>query len=224
MLPKEDIHFRDDFPTTSDEKPETEFEEMNTLSAIEEEDALSDIERKGPAFVKKKRKSKNLRDDPSVPITPTELFKDVESNQYRDRETLINVKRNESLCSYIEMCVHCDLLNLGFGSLSRYVRLHLLKVRKQFINGPKAFNLLLHGFASKANIDKLQVLMSMMDQCGIKFTSQTFAACFECFGRLPRTPEYENLLNIIHEQFVSCVSFFLFSLSHKVVLGNSVRL
>lgn len=201
MLSKDDLHFRDFSPTTLDEK-------LESRSTFDKEDELhSDVlEEPLPKIKIGKTRTKNrLREDTSEPISPTELFPS-DTRAATKRMTMKNIRMNDNLNSYIEVCVQSDLLNLGFGTISRFVRLHLLRVRHFAIDGPKAFNILSHGFASKANMEKIRILMRMMIQCDIKFSPQTFAACFECCARLPQTPDTEKMMKTLHEQFENSVS------------------
>lgn len=130
------------------------------------------------------------------------------------REQLRHIKRfNENLASYIELCVQCDYLNVGLDTLYRYYRIQKFSNSKvKMLINSRPYDLLLHGFAAKGNVNKILAVMRLMVNSEVSFTPQTFAACFECCGRLTSLPEHTNLLTVFHKQLVSHVCVFQFYL------------
>lgn len=102
---------------------------------------------------------------------------------------------NLNLLSYIEMCTTNGMVNRGLGAVHSY----RYKSRKDSstlkITDINLFNTLLHGFAEKGNLLKTREIMNILREDNIKPTPQTYAAIFECLGRLVDTPEHLALLD-----------------------------
>lgn len=178
--------------------------------------SLPDEEPSVSSVIKKKRKTKSA---PKSNAKSKNVASTNEKTNPKDPAavaltTLENVMFNENLSSYIELCVQCDFLSLGFNTLHRYYRIQRLDDKKKKLTSPQPFNILLQGYASKANVDKIMQVLSMMVDCEVSFTPQTFAACFECCGRLPASPKHTEFLKTFHEQFrshVCCVHLSIMS-------------
>lgn len=125
----------------------------------------------------------------------------------RQKEELAKVKLTElekaareeclfrNLQSYLEVCVSCGFLNRAFFSLMFY---HSRSKHSKYTvpaNEIKLFNILLQGFAKKGNLAKIRELHQVLHKDNIPPNPQTFAALFECIGRLPADPDNEKLLN-----------------------------
>ncbi|XP_071439372.1 DNA-directed RNA polymerase, mitochondrial [Hetaerina americana] len=90
----------------------------------------------------------------------------------------------QSLLSYVDTCVSCGFLNRGMGALMFYRERGKRSESHGFcIRDARVFEILLHGYAAKRNIVKVEELMKVMTEDGIAQTAQCYAACFECVGR-----------------------------------------
>ncbi|KAJ4450804.1 hypothetical protein ANN_02234 [Periplaneta americana] len=142
----------------------------------------------------------------SVPdeVAPTKSDKKKPKNptyktnfKQRLRDNMAKVKQNDlekaakeeclfrNLHAYLDACVSCGLLNRGLFSLLFY---HSRSKHSKYTspaNEIKLFNILLHGFAMKGNINKVKEILQILHKDKIPLTAQSFAAIFECIGRLP---------------------------------------
>ncbi|XP_046406885.1 DNA-directed RNA polymerase, mitochondrial-like isoform X2 [Ischnura elegans] len=89
----------------------------------------------------------------------------------------------QSLLSYVDTCVSCGFLSRGWNALMFY-RDRGKRADGHFrISDSRVFEVLLHGYAARRNIAKVEELMRAMSEDGIVQTAQCYAACFECMGR-----------------------------------------
>lgn len=107
---------------------------------------------------------------------------------------------NNSLRSYIHVCVSCGYLNRAVAALFYYANYNKFKQPLHTINDIANFNLLMHGFASKGNLNKVNELYNVIKRCKMKPTIQSFAACFECIGRIPDSPEKTERVEFFHRE------------------------
>ena len=56
------------------------------------------------------------------------------------------------------------------------------------------YNILLHGFAEKGSFERFRDIFDLIEEDGLKFNQQTFAAIFECLGRLESSPDNTYLI------------------------------
>lgn len=90
-----------------------------------------------------------------------------------------------NLASYINVCVSTGMINRAFSTLMTYRNQYNAKNDgpPSFI-GISVYNTLLHGYAEKGNLNKIKEILNIMQNDGIILNHQSFAAIFECFGRL----------------------------------------
>lgn len=177
------------------------FEEENAWEVIEHETenvdtfpGITSDYKRSPTTVKD-RKAKMSR-------SLSKKGKSTESNLCEQLKSI--QKFNENLASYIELCVQCDFLNVGLETLYRYYKIQKFGNSKvKLLTNSRPYDILLHGFAAKGNVNKILAVMRLMANSEVSFTPQTFAACFECCGRLTSLPEHTNLLTVFHKQLVS---------------------
>lgn len=56
------------------------------------------------------------------------------------------------------------------------------------------YNILLHGYAEKGSFKDFKEIFALIEEDGIAFNEQTFAAIFECLGRLESSDENTKLI------------------------------
>lgn len=94
-----------------------------------------------------------------------------------------------SLSAYLDCCVSNGMLNRGFVTLLNYrYKYKKYSSTATKINEISLFNILLHGYAEKENFLKVKEILSLIKEDQIQFNEQTFAAVFECLGRISNNP------------------------------------
>lgn len=89
-----------------------------------------------------------------------------------------------NLTTYLNVCVSVGLLNRGLSTLLTY------RQRAKKHNNANSFitidlyNILLHGFADTGSFESFRNIFALIEEDGLRFNEQTFAAIFECLGRL----------------------------------------
>ncbi|XP_021914450.1 DNA-directed RNA polymerase, mitochondrial isoform X2 [Zootermopsis nevadensis] len=106
-----------------------------------------------------------------------------------------------NLYAYLEACVSCGLLNRALFSLLFY---HSRSKHSKYTspaNETKLFNILLHGFARKGNLNKVREIHQILQKDKIPLSAQSYAAFFECVGRLPadNASSYQVLSEFVKE-------------------------
>ncbi|XP_065215775.1 DNA-directed RNA polymerase, mitochondrial [Planococcus citri] len=140
--------------------------------------------------------------------------------QLKEQEIQFIIEKfNINLTSYIDLCVHCDYLNIGFGTLSRYTNKNINKKIFQ-IRSARPFNSLMHGYAKKGNVEKVMELLRMMRHTGVSPNPQSYAAAFETFGRLPEDENNIAKLQFLHQDMKSKSFDFQHLFDHCTYLGD----
>ncbi|XP_071451585.1 DNA-directed RNA polymerase, mitochondrial-like [Hetaerina americana] len=91
----------------------------------------------------------------------------------------------QSVGSYVDACINCGILNHAMKALLIF-REHCKQSdenRSSIVLDVRVFEPLLHGYAARKNISKVEELMKVMAEDGIVKTAQCYAACFECVAR-----------------------------------------
>lgn len=89
-----------------------------------------------------------------------------------------------NLTTYLNVCVSVGLQNRGLSTLLTY------RQRAQKHNSTNnlitidLYNILLHGYAEKGSFERFRDIFALIEEDGLRFNEQTFAAIFECLGRL----------------------------------------
>ncbi|XP_066992363.2 DNA-directed RNA polymerase, mitochondrial [Anabrus simplex] len=161
------------------EHSDHEMEEHSEVSETFLETSVSTVENEKPSESTSPKKSTTI------------------SYKQRQKEKMAKVKwleleragREESLTrsllAYLELCVSCGLLNRGLATLLFYRNRHKANHNQPQVKEIKLFNILMHGFASKGNLNRIRELLQILREDNIDLTVQTYAACFECVGRMP---------------------------------------
>lgn len=90
-----------------------------------------------------------------------------------------------NLYAYLEACVSCGLLNRALFSLLFYHSRSRYSKYTSPANEIQLFNILLHGFARKGSLNKVKEIHGILQKERLPLSAQSFAALFECIGRLP---------------------------------------
>lgn len=98
-----------------------------------------------------------------------------------------------SLSAYLDCCVSTGMLNRGFVTLLNY----RYKYKKYSgsatkINDISLYNILIHGYAEKENLIKVKEILAILKEDLIDGNHQTYAAVFECLGRLSWNPASQS--------------------------------
>ncbi|XP_055642292.1 DNA-directed RNA polymerase, mitochondrial [Toxorhynchites rutilus septentrionalis] len=174
------------FKSTHDKRHEltessvTEVQFLEPCEAFEDE--ITDKSTVDNAINKKKgRKVKSVEDKEKKFSSKYYKTSDLE---LQAREKSFNV----TLYAYIDICVNGGMLNRAYATVLNYRYRHDKKVSVDI----HIYNVLLHGYAEKGNIIKIKDILKVLKEDKIEPNTQTFAAIFECFGRLELTEELKN--------------------------------
>lgn len=84
----------------------------------------------------------------------------------------------------MEVCTRNDITNRGFTALLFYRDKY-----KQYKLSVDLYNMVLGGFAEKKDFPKIQEVLSILKADNIECNAQSYAAIFECLGRLDKIDE-----------------------------------
>lgn len=119
------------------------------------------------------------------------------------------------LSSYLDMCVANNMVNRGMATILNYRFKSKKYENAAAIENVKLYNILLQAYAAKVsdlvnfiqkistnslinfqgNFMKIKDILQILDEDRIKYNAQTYAAIFECLGRLPLTNDAKYLLH-----------------------------
>lgn len=128
-----------------------------------------------------------------------------------------------SLAAYLDCCVSNGMLNRGYLTLLNYrYKYKRFSATMPKVDDKNLFNIVLHGFAEKMNFLKVRELINIMKEDGVELNGQSFAAVFECFGRILKNPEtfsknqFSSEKDVIH----SLNSFYNDALERNISLND----
>lgn len=111
-----------------------------------------------------------------------------------------------NLASFIEVSIrNGDTDNTGFQSLLFYRRKY--KDYKQHIG---LYNMVMGDFAGKGNLNKINEVLKILKLDGISCNPQSYAAIFECIGRLDETADTLALLKKFQAKAAEDVICFVY--------------
>lgn len=120
---------------------------------------------------KMKRKGKNERKQERL---VGKHHKSIEHEQLGRQKALFH-----NLLVYLDVCVSNEMIPRGLNTLLNYrMRCKNVENRMNVIN-IELYNVLLSGYAAKANVDKLRYLMTILKEDAIQANHQTYASLFE---------------------------------------------
>lgn len=120
-----------------------------------------------------------------------------------------------NLASYVEVCTRNNITNRGLQGLLFYRDKY-----KQYKLSIDLYNMVLGGFAEKANLPKINEVLNILKADKIECNAQSYAAIFECLGRLGEIDENWKLLKKYRDEASKNVKriFFNFFFQSRIVL------
>ncbi|KRF82011.1 uncharacterized protein Dvir_GJ17831, isoform B [Drosophila virilis] len=121
-----------------------------------------------------------------------------QERQAKHRALIIN------LTTYLNVCVSANMLSralstiFAYRSRARKSNAHQQKQASSVIS-IDLYNILLHGYAGKGSFDRCQELFKLIHEDGLEFSEQTYAAVFECLGRVEPDAQNQQLI----EQYIT---------------------
>ncbi|KNC31315.1 hypothetical protein FF38_14279 [Lucilia cuprina] len=94
-----------------------------------------------------------------------------------------------NLTTYLNVCVSVGLQNRGLSTLLTYRQRAQKHSATNNLITIDLYNILLHGYAEKGSFERFRDIFNLIEEDGLKFNEQTFAAIFECLGRLEMSPD-----------------------------------
>ncbi|KAJ6633382.1 DNA-directed RNA polymerase, mitochondrial [Pseudolycoriella hygida] len=149
------------------------------ISVINEPDLTVEEVVKPAKKVKKTRKKKQKLAEPAdnkqknVTKYKSKYHKCVEDEHLAKQKSL-----EVNLASYLQVCVENGNTDRGYQSLIFYRNKY-----KKYKTDIELFNIVLGGYAEKANIHKINDVLSILKNDNIQCNAQSYAAIFECLGR-----------------------------------------
>ncbi|XP_055386040.1 DNA-directed RNA polymerase, mitochondrial [Condylostylus longicornis] len=147
----------------------------------------------------------------SVPLLQSESINSKNSNKSLNKNEKFNARYHKSLeqeklakynsilinlSTYINICVSNGMLSRAFSTLLFYrERCKKLEICDQKKSIPiDFFNILMHGYAKKGELNKIENLLQILNEDGVEINHQTFASIFECIGRLDKSNDNNILI------------------------------
>lgn len=122
------------------------------------------------------------------------IFSEYKSKYHKTVEDE-NLARHKSLsinlASYIEVCSGNGITNRGFQCLLYYRDKY-----KQFKQHISLYNFALAGFAEQGNLPKIKEVLDVLKTDNIECNAQSYAAIFECLGRMKKC---DNTLKLLRD-------------------------
>lgn len=138
----------------------------------------------------------DLDEDPEPPKSQPPKSPKKKKPEVADVEKLQQIQeqsRRESLIrtlnAYLRVCVSTGMMGRAYHTIMHY-RKRGYRNRHPKVADISLCNILLQSYASSGNIQKVKEFLRIIQEDGLKPTSKTYAAVFECFGNL-RNPKKE---------------------------------
>ena len=128
-----------------------------------------------------------------------------------------------SLSAYLDCCVSTGMLNRGFVTLLNYrYKYKKLSGAATKINDISLYNMLIHGYAEKENLIKVKEILAILKEDLIDANHQTYAAVFECLGRLLLNPAslHKNQLKDVEDVIKYLNQFYIEATASNVTLND----
>ncbi|XP_036320610.1 DNA-directed RNA polymerase, mitochondrial, partial [Rhagoletis pomonella] len=94
-----------------------------------------------------------------------------------------------NLESYLNVCVSAGMVHRGISTLIAYRQRAKKKSETRSLITIDFYNILLHGLGENGSFERFKDLFALIEEDQLRFNEQTFAAIFECLGRLVSTEE-----------------------------------
>ncbi|XP_055593098.1 DNA-directed RNA polymerase, mitochondrial isoform X2 [Uranotaenia lowii] len=134
--------------------------------------------------VLKIKKGKKAKEEPTKSKESSKKFV---SKYYKSSELELLARQKSfhvTLSAYLDMCLTRGMVNRAYATVLSYRH----KRNRSFFD-VSVYNMLLHGYAAKGNLPKVKDILKILKEDKIDRNSQTYAAIFECLGRLETTNE-----------------------------------
>ncbi|XP_017021954.1 DNA-directed RNA polymerase, mitochondrial [Drosophila kikkawai] len=102
-----------------------------------------------------------------------------------------------NLVTYLNVCVSANMLSRALSTIIAYrgrVRKSSLPHLSQGLITVDLYNILLHGYAAKGFFERSQELFPLIKEDGLALNEQSYAAIFECLGRLESDEENQRTI------------------------------
>lgn len=184
--------------------------------------------------IKVKRKSSSAK-EPQASIKQSRLEKKLKNIQKSSEElknSTIEVEKKKeisyrySLKSYLAMCMQQNMVYKAMMLLRNY------HAEKKYIKTSEVYDAVLKEAATHSSWKLIKEIVAMMEEGGIPFSLDSFAACFVCLGR--RTEQEAGLVSLsenLLDKMVSCglsvehiFTTCKFTSNHRELAVKGVRL
>ncbi|KAG4072661.1 hypothetical protein HA402_004750 [Bradysia odoriphaga] len=165
--------------------PDSHLDNEETMM-IENTDALEELVEEPLSKPKKKKKKVDQLAGGAVKKTE---FNSKIYNSFDDQQAAKHKSLLTNLRPYVELCARNKNVERSLQALL-YYRYKF----KQFKLSIHLYNLVLGGFAEKANLPKINEVMKILKTDNIQRNAQSYAAIFECLGRLDASDEHLKIL------------------------------
>uniref|UniRef100_A0A1Q3FEP1 DNA-directed RNA polymerase n=1 Tax=Culex tarsalis TaxID=7177 RepID=A0A1Q3FEP1_CULTA len=157
---------------------------MAAEEAAAEEELIEEVEVvEQPATKGRSKSRKSAREKKAG----EEAGKKFASKYYKNSE-LESLARQKTfhftLTAYLDICLTSGMINRAYATVLNYRHR-----RNRKCLDVEIYNILMHGYAEKGNLLKLNDIMKILREDHIEPNAQTYAAIFECLGRLETTDE-----------------------------------
>ncbi|XP_034670201.1 DNA-directed RNA polymerase, mitochondrial [Drosophila subobscura] len=102
-----------------------------------------------------------------------------------------------NLHTYLNVCVSANMLSRALSTIIAYRSRIKKSTSPRLTEGLLTidlYNILLHGYAGKGSFERFEDTFKLLEEDGLSFNEQTYAAIFECLGRLEPDAENEQIL------------------------------
>ncbi|KAF6211097.1 hypothetical protein GE061_014211 [Apolygus lucorum] len=99
----------------------------------------------------------------------------------------------ESLLCYLELCVSCGFTHRGWITLNHYVKYSNRTSKSVYITDQRLFDVLMHGYASSGQFDKLLEVWTLMESINVEPSIYAFAMRIEAIARSNKHEKTELL-------------------------------
>ncbi|XP_022226016.2 DNA-directed RNA polymerase, mitochondrial [Drosophila obscura] len=103
-----------------------------------------------------------------------------------------------NLHTYLNVCVSANMLSRALSTIIAYRSRIKKSTSPRLTEGlltTDLYNILLHGYAGKGAFDRFEDIFKLLEEDGLTFNEQTYAAVFECLGRLEPDEQNQQLLS-----------------------------
>lgn len=158
----------------------TEHQEESTIEAVEEEFIEDEVD-----IIPEVIAQTSSKESKKIKARYKEKYHKSPEMEKLSKQKSLSI----SLRAYLDCCVQNGMINRGYLTLTNY----RFKFQKMAVLGIKIsdvdlYNILIHGYAEKENLMKVNDLMNIVRIDQLQPNAQTFANYLECLGRLARNP------------------------------------